>query len=85
MFYQIFLLPQAKRCAIITYKYGIYELNDGFVASVTVKIKIFLILRKAFQKQKLNFFRSALFHTKTRVSPRYPVNDCSSRPRHDFI
>ena len=26
MFYQIFLSPQVKRCAIITYKYGIYEL-----------------------------------------------------------
>ena len=25
MFYQIFLPPQAKRCAIITYKYGIYD------------------------------------------------------------
>ena len=26
MFYQIFLSPQAKRWAIITYKHGIYEL-----------------------------------------------------------
>ena len=26
MFYQIFLSPQVKRCAIITYKPGIYEL-----------------------------------------------------------
>ena len=26
MFYQIFFSPQVKRCAIITYKYGIYEL-----------------------------------------------------------
>ena len=26
MFYQIFLSPQAKRCAIITYKHGKYEL-----------------------------------------------------------
>ena len=26
MFYQIFLSPQAKRCAIITYKHSIYEL-----------------------------------------------------------
>ena len=26
MFYQIFLSPQVKRCAIITYKYGLYEL-----------------------------------------------------------
>ena len=27
MFYQIFLSPQVKRCAIITYKHGIYELS----------------------------------------------------------
>ena len=26
MFYQIFILPQVKRCVIITYKHGIYEL-----------------------------------------------------------
>ena len=26
MFYQIFLAPQVKRCGIITYKHGIYEL-----------------------------------------------------------
>ena len=26
MFYQFFLSPQVKRCAIITYKHGIYEL-----------------------------------------------------------
>ena len=26
MFYHIFLLPQVKRCAIIIYKDGIYEL-----------------------------------------------------------
>ena len=29
MFYQILLSPQVKRCAIMTYKHGIYELpND---------------------------------------------------------
>ena len=27
MFYQIFLSPQVKRLAIITYKYSIYELT----------------------------------------------------------
>ena len=27
MFDQIFLSPQVKRCAIITYKHGIYELS----------------------------------------------------------
>ena len=26
MFYQIFLSPQVKKCAIITYEHGIYEL-----------------------------------------------------------
>ena len=26
MFYQIILSPQVKRCVIITYKHGIYEL-----------------------------------------------------------
>ena len=27
MFYQVFFSPQVKRCAIITYKHGIYELS----------------------------------------------------------
>ena len=26
MFYQIFLSPKVKRCAIITYKHGVYKL-----------------------------------------------------------
>ena len=26
MFYQIFRLPEVKRCAIITHKHGVYEL-----------------------------------------------------------
>ena len=26
MFYQIFFSPQVKRCAIVTYKHGIYDL-----------------------------------------------------------
>ena len=30
MFYQIFPSPQVKRCAIITYKHGIYELSHEF-------------------------------------------------------
>ena len=29
MSYQIFLPPQVKLCAIITYKHGIYELPHG--------------------------------------------------------
>ena len=30
MFYQIFLSPEVKRWAIITYEHGIYELPHGF-------------------------------------------------------
>ena len=30
MFYQFFLSPQVKRCAIITYKHGVYELPHEF-------------------------------------------------------
>ena len=28
MFYQIFLSPQVKRCATITYKHGIFEFPE---------------------------------------------------------
>ena len=28
MFYQIFFSPQVKRCAIITYKHGIYMMRQ---------------------------------------------------------
>ena len=30
MFYQIFLSPQVRRCAIVTYKHGIYELPNDY-------------------------------------------------------
>ena len=30
MFYQIFRSPKVKRCAIITYKNGIYKLSQQF-------------------------------------------------------
>ena len=38
MFYQIFLSPQVKRCAIITYKHGIHELPDEFPNDLGVRI-----------------------------------------------
>ena len=46
------------------------------VAGYTAKMKIFLILVKTLEKQKLDISRSALFHTKTRVSLKYLVNGC---------
>ena len=30
MFYQIFISPQVKRCSIISYNHGIYELPHEF-------------------------------------------------------
>ena len=57
MFYQIFLLPQVKRCAIITHKYVMYKLLyelsndlrhriDNLVSSRPAKVKILLIQAK---------------------------------------
>ena len=38
MFHQIFLSPQVKRCAIITYKHGIYELAHELPNNVRLRI-----------------------------------------------
>ena len=38
MFYQILLLPQVKRCAIITYKHGRYELRNELPNNLRRKI-----------------------------------------------
>ena len=46
--------------------------------SPPAKMKILFILVRTLEKQKLNFFHSALFHLKTRVSLKYFVNDCRS-------
>ena len=37
MFYQIFLSPQVKRWAIITYKHGIYELPHELPKNLTLR------------------------------------------------
>ena len=38
MFYQIFLLPKVKRCMIITYKDGIYELPHELPNDLQLRI-----------------------------------------------
>ena len=38
MFYEILLSPQVKRCRIITYKPGIYELSQGLPNDLRVRI-----------------------------------------------
>ena len=37
MFYQIFLSPQVKRYAIITYKHGVYELPHELPKNLRLK------------------------------------------------
>ena len=41
MFRQIFLSPQVKRCAIITYKDGVYELPHELPKNLRLNIKEF--------------------------------------------
>ena len=38
MFYQTFLSPQLKRCAIITYKHGMYELPHQLLNDLRLRI-----------------------------------------------
>ena len=52
--------------------------------SPPAKMKVLLILAKTFEKQKLNFTHSALFHMKTRVVLKYFVNDCLCKHLFDF-
>ena len=53
MFYQIFLPPQVKRCAIITWKYGIfdYRLNLSILENIR---KFFFDQEKQNTKTKNN-------------------------------
>ena len=40
MFYQVFLSPQVRRCAVNTYKHGIYELPDDLRLRISESYKI---------------------------------------------
>ena len=50
--------------------------NNSQGLSVTVKIKLLLILAKSIEKEKVNVSRSVIFLMKTRVSLKYFVNTC---------
>ena len=39
MFYQILISPQVKRCVIITYKHGIYELPNQLILRILKNIR----------------------------------------------
>ena len=38
LFHQIFLSPQVKQCAIISYKHGIYELPNELLNDLKLRI-----------------------------------------------
>ena len=46
MFYQIFLSPQVKRWAIVTYKHGIYELPNELPNDLRLRKEILGNIRK---------------------------------------
>ena len=50
--------------------------NYSLVSSLHPKMKLLSIKRKTVLKLKLNFYRSALFHTNTKVSLIYFGKDC---------
>ena len=53
--------------------------------SLPAKIKILLILAKTFEKQKLNFSRSALVRLETKVSLKYFVDGCALNFIHNEV
>ena len=55
MFYQVFLSPQVKHWAIITYTHGIYEWSHGLL-SRPAKMKVLLILEENSNKIEIKLF-----------------------------
>ena len=64
MFYQIFLSPQVKRCAIITYKHVMYELPHELptMPSPHAKMKNLQILAKNSRKTARKIKESPYIH-----------------------
>ena len=56
--------------------------NDSLVLIPPAKIKVLLKLAKKSWKTEIIFSRRKLFHMKTRVSLKHPVNDCSHKSIH---
>ena len=63
MLYQVFSSPQVKRCVVITYKHGIYELpqelpNDSRLRILGKYLKFYLM--KWLQDKQCNVIRQAV-------------------------
>ena len=55
MFYQIFLPSQVKRCAIITYRHGIYELPYELPHELPHNLRLRILGNKEISGNWLNF------------------------------
>ena len=53
MFYEIFLSPQVKRCASITYKHGIYELLHELPMDLRLNLRKLGDIRKVSKLHRL--------------------------------
>ena len=53
MFYQIFLSPQVKRWAIVTYKHGIYELPHELPNDLRLRILDHVYMRPEVNSNRL--------------------------------
>ena len=82
MLYQIVFSPEVKRCAIITYKYGIHmlankSLNNSAITSHFFSFAIFSSLKACFRYTPIGtFFR----HTKNFLTPWIP----QAAPQHPY-
>ena len=76
MFYQTFFSPQLKRCAIITYKHGIYELSHELPNDLNI-MKVSKLHRMIAQSscQNENLVKSSKKFLKNR-NQTFPVGRC---------
>ena len=98
MFYQIFLSPQVKRCPIITYKHGTYELqndstlkklgnitklsNDSPAPSPPPKTKAPPTLEENPPKKEINPPQLCATPHENQSQPQIPRNPPQKMPQH---
>ena len=91
MFYQIFYSPQVKRCAIITYKHGIYEVasrvaerlktfvDGGLSAHTRIKKKKNLNILVPHKNPPRHADAGPSAHTRKKKRLKYSVSYCSPK------
>ena len=87
MFYQVFLSPQVKRWAIITYKDGIYDLSHEFPAVALLYTKTRVCLKypatDCSPPKRVTAPRNTLSHGDIRLNHRL-ARCLHAAPKNDF-